>query len=64
MGDGIGPYVRSGVRVEQDVSVLQVLHIRTVLEVLLQAVAALQAAGGGDGRLVNVGVSHGEGFGG
>ena len=57
-------YVRSGVCVEQDVSVLEILHVRAVLEVLLQAVAALQAAGGGDGRLVDVGVSHDEGVGG
>jgi hypothetical protein len=35
------------------VSVLEVLSFRTVLEVLLQAVAALVAADGGDWRLVD-----------
>lgn len=39
--------------VEQDVSVLEVLSFRTVLQVLLQAVAALVAADWGNGRLVD-----------
>jgi hypothetical protein len=34
-------------------SVLEVLSFRAVLEVLFQAVAALVAADGGDGRLID-----------
>lgn len=38
--------VRSGVCVEEDVAVLEVLRVWAVLKVLLQAVAALDAAAG------------------
>lgn len=45
--------VRRSGGVEQDVSVLEILCFRTVLQVLLQAVPALVAADGRDGRLVD-----------
>jgi hypothetical protein len=45
--------VRRGGGVEQDVAVLEILGVGTVLQVLLQAVAALVAADGRDGRLVD-----------
>jgi hypothetical protein len=58
--------VRSCGGIEQNVSVLEVLGFRAVLEVLLQAVAALVAADGRDWCLVDdygrvvVFRSHGE----
>lgn len=54
-----GRNIRSGIGVQQNVPVLQILHIGPVLEVFLQAVSTLQAARWGDGRLVDVGVRHG-----
>ena len=50
--------IRSGIRVEEDVPVFQVLRVGPVLEVLLERVSALHR---GDGRLVyfwGVGVRH------
>lgn len=58
-GVALGCSIRCSVCVEQDVSVLQVLGIWAVLEVFLQAVAAFQASGWRDGRLVDGNVSHG-----
>lgn len=48
-----GQDVRSGGCVEENVSVLEVLGFRTVLEVLLETVAAVEGAHGRDGRLVD-----------
>jgi hypothetical protein len=45
--------IRRSSSVEQDVSVLEVLGLRAVLQVLLEAVAALVAADRRDGRLVD-----------
>jgi hypothetical protein len=45
--------IRRGRGIEQDVTVLEVLRVWTVLQVLFQAVAALLAADGRDGRLVD-----------
>jgi hypothetical protein len=49
--------VRGCGRIKQNVPVLEVLGFRAVLQVLLQAVTALVAADGGDGRLVDDSVS-------
>ena len=45
--------IRRSSSVKQDVSVLEVLSFRAMLQVLLQAVPALVAANGRDGRLVD-----------
>jgi hypothetical protein len=45
--------VRRSSGVKQDVAILEILGVGTVLQVLLQAVAALVAADGRDGRLVD-----------
>lgn len=56
--------VRRSGGVEQDVSVFEILRLGSVLQVLLQAVAALVAADGRDGSLVDdyggILRSHGE----
>jgi hypothetical protein len=57
-----GDNVRGGVCIEKDVSVLQVLSLWSVLQVLLQAVAALDAlADGRDGGVIDGWGSGGHG---
>jgi hypothetical protein len=47
-------YVRGGVGIEQYVAILEVLHLRTRCQALLQRVATLGTrAGGRDGRLID-----------
>jgi len=49
-----GNGIRSHIRINKDMSVAQILRVRTVLEMLLEGVAALDG-GGGEGGLVDVG---------
>ena len=50
---GVKRNTRCSSRIEQNVPVLEVLRFRAVLQVLLQAVPALVAADGRDGRVVD-----------
>ena len=58
-----GESIRGRGSIEQNVSVFEILRFRAVLQMLLQTVAAVKGAHGGDGRLVDnnsVLVGHGE----